>query len=110
MASSVNGEYVKSDITENHTNTQDATQKAWPRWLPGEVTEETTTVEYQEGAWAIWWPAASTEEHIIQDDLIKTYDFWKYRSDRSSNPEATKSAASEENATPKKTTRKTSKN
>ena len=109
MASSVNGEYVKSDIIENHTNTQDATQDAWPRWLPGEVTEETSTVEYQEGAWAIWWPAASTEEQIIQDDLIKTYDFWKYRSDRSGNQEATKLAASEETVTPKKTTRKTSK-
>ena len=109
MTSSVNGEYTYTRVEENHSNTQDATQKAWPKWIPESVEITTSTIDYQEGAWAVWWPAATTEERIIKDDLITKYDFSKYRSDRSSNPEATKSVASVEEITPKKTTRKSTK-
>ena len=75
MASSVNGEYQLDTINEVHTNTQDNTQEEGPRWIPGEVTTSTSTVEYQEGAWAIGWPSSVNEERVIQDDLILKYNF-----------------------------------
>jgi hypothetical protein len=107
MTSSVNGEYTYSRVEEDHSNTQDATQKAWPKWVSDSVEITTSTIDYQEGAWAVWWPAATTEERIIKDDLITKYDFQKYRSDRSAS--ATKSVAPVEEVAPKKTTRKSTK-
>lgn len=75
MASSENGEYSLNTINEVHTNTQDNAQAEWPRWIPGEVTTSTSTVEYQEGYWAIGWPSSVNEERVMQDDLILKYNF-----------------------------------
>lgn len=75
MASSVNWEYQLDTINEVHTNTQDNTQEEGPRWTPNEVTETTSTIEYQEGAWAIGWPSSVNEIREIHDDLITKYNF-----------------------------------
>lgn len=75
MASSTNWEYQLDTINEVHTNTQDNTQEEGPRWTPDEVTETTSTIEYQEGAWAIGWPSSVNEIREIHDDLITKYNF-----------------------------------
>lgn len=75
MASSTNWEYQLDTINEVHTNTQDNTQEEGPRWTPNEVTEATSTIEYQEGAWAIGWPSSVNEIREIHDDLITKYNF-----------------------------------
>ena len=75
MASSTNWEYQLDTINEVHTNTQDNTQAAGPRWTPDEAAETTSTIEYQEGAWAIGWPSSVNEIREIHDDLITKYNF-----------------------------------
>lgn len=75
MASSLEGEYTHSTETQFQPNTQDNSQEEWPRWVQGDVTTETVTVEYQEGAWTIWGPEAHPKEIVIKDDLITKYNF-----------------------------------